>query len=88
MTRAIELMVHGDLAGSVAMHPLAVPTALVQVAFAIVTVALTFRQGSPFGIWSTRVGRLAIYACAVVIGLDLLLWLARMGGLMHGPVPV
>ena len=88
MTRAIDLLFHGDVAASLAMHPLAVPTLLVQVAFAIVTVLVSFRDGSPFGLWKSRMGRLSVYAAALVLGLDLVLWLARFGGLMHGPVPV
>jgi len=77
MTRAIDLLFHGDVAASLAMHPLAVPTLLVS-----------FRDGSPFGLWKSRMGRLSVYAAALVLGLDLVLWLARFGGLMHGPVPV
>ena len=88
MTRAIELLLHGDVAASLAMHPLAVPTVLVQVAFAIVTILVSLRHGSPFVLWRTRMGRLAVYAAAVVFASDLLLWLGRAAGLMHGPVPV
>ena len=88
MTRAIELLLHGDVAASLAMHPLAVPTVLVQVAFAIVTILVSLRHGSPFVLWRTRMGRLAVYAAAVVLASDLLLWLGRAAGLMHGPVPV
>ena len=88
MTRAFELLVHGDLAASFAMHPLALPTALAQAAFAIVTVVVTLRHGTPFVLWSTRAGRLAVYAGAAVFALDVLLWLARFAGALHGPVPV
>jgi Protein of unknown function (DUF2752) len=88
MTRALELLLHGDLAASLAMHPLALPTALAQTAFALVTVIVTLRHGTPFVLWSTRAGRLAVYAGAAVFGLDVLLWLARAAGLMHGAVPV
>ncbi len=44
MTRAIELLARGDVAGSLAMHPLAVPTLLVQGVFAILTVIITWRR--------------------------------------------
>jgi hypothetical protein len=88
MTRAIELLLRGDVAASLAMHPLAVPTALVQLAFAIVTIAVTLRRGTPFVLWETRMGRVAVYAAALVFVLDLILWLARFAGALHGPVPV
>ena len=88
MTRAMDLLLHGELAASLAMHPLAIPTALTQLAFAVVTIVLTFRHGTPFMLWKTRVGRLVVYAVAVVLLLDLLLWIGRFAGLAHGPVPV
>lgn len=88
MTRAIDLLVHGDIAASLAMHPLAVPTALVQLAFAVVTIVVTLRHGTPFVLWRTGVGRISVYAAAVVLALDLLLWIGRFMGAMHGPVPV
>ena len=88
MTRAMDLLLHGELGASLAMHPLAIPTALSQLAFAIVTVFLSFRHGTPFLLWKTRVGRVAVHAVAIVMLLDLLLWIARFLGLANGPVPV
>lgn len=88
MTRAFELLVQGDVAASLAMHPLALPTAIVQLVFAVVTVTVTLRHGTPFALLRTRVGRLASYAGALVLALDVLLWLGRFAGLAHGPVPV
>lgn len=88
MTRALELLAHGELAASLVMHPLAVPTALSQIAFAVVTVVVALRHGTPFVLWSTRSGRLSVYAVALVLALDVLLWLLRFAGLAHGPVPV
>lgn len=88
MTRAIELLMHGELGASLAMHPLAVPTLLVQLAFAVVTVVVTLRRGTPFVLWQVRAARVTVYAAAIVFGLDLLLWIARFCGAAHGPVPV
>jgi hypothetical protein len=88
MTRAIELLLHGDLSASLAMHPLAVPTLLVQLVFAILTVVVTLRRGSPFVLWQVRAARVTVYAAAIVFGLDLVLWIARFCGAFHGPVPV
>lgn len=88
MTRAIELLVHGEVGASFAMHPLAVPTLLVQLVFAILTVVVTLRRGSPFVLWQVRAARVTVYAAAIVFGLDLLLWIARFCGAANGPVPV
>jgi len=88
MTRALALLFHGDVGASLAMHPLALPTLLVQMAFAAVTIFVSLRHGTPFMLWKTRIGRLSVYAGAAVLALDLILWIGRAGGLMHGPVPV
>jgi hypothetical protein len=88
MTRAFELFLRGDLGASLTMHALAIPTALVQLAFAMVTIVVTLRHGTPFVLWQTRMGRVAVYAAALVFVLDLVLWLARFAGAAHGPVPV
>ena len=88
MTRAVDLLLHGEIGASLAMHPLAIPTLLAQLAFAIVTIVVSLRHGTPFMLWATRMGRISVYAAAVVLGLDLILWVGRAAGLMHGPVPV
>ena len=92
MTRALELLWHGDVGASLAMHPLAVPTLLVQLVFALLTVVVTLQRGTPFALWQMRAARITVYAAALVLGLDLLLWIARFcgggWGLLNGPVPV
>ena len=88
MTRAIDMLLQGEVAASLRMHPLAVPTALLQLAFAVVTVLVTLRHGTPFMLWKTRAGRISVYAAIAVLALDVVLWLARFAGLAHGPVPV
>ncbi len=88
MTRALWLLLHGDVAGSLRMHPLAVPAALSLGALALASVWVTVRFGSPVHLWSTRSGRLAILALAVVEVLAVLLWVGRAMGLFGGPVAV
>ena len=88
MTRAIELLAQGDLSASLAMHPLAVPTLVVQLVFAVLTVVVTLRRGTPFVLWQVRAARVTVYAAAIVFALDLVLWIARFCGAANGPVPV
>jgi hypothetical protein len=88
MTRAIQLLAQGDVVASLAMHPLALPTLLVQMAFALLTVVVTLQRGTPFVLWQARTARVTVYVAAIVFGLDLLLWIARFCGAFHGPVPV
>ena len=88
MTRAIQLLAHGDVSASLAMHPLAVPTLLVQMVFAALTVIVTLQRGTPFVLWQVRAARVTVAVAAIVCGLDLLLWIARFCGAAHGPVPV
>jgi hypothetical protein len=88
MTRAMQLLFHGDVAASLAMHPLAAPVVAINALFAIATIWLTLRQGSPLLVWKWRPGRriilggAAIYACVVA------LWVARQAGFFGGPVDV
>ncbi len=88
MTRAVELLLRGEIGASLAMHPLAVPTLLVQLVFAALTVLATFQRGTPFALWQMRSARITVYVAAGIFALDLLLWLARFSGAFHGPVPV
>jgi hypothetical protein len=88
MTRAVRLLAAGDLAGSLHMHPLAVPVLAVNLAFAFATVWLTLRDGSPFRAWSWRPGRAIVVGAGVIYVLALMLWLARFAGALGGPVPV
>lgn len=88
MTRAMQLLASGEVAASMHMHPLAIPTALAQLVFAAVTVALTLQRGSPFSLWSSAWGRGSVYAVGAVLGLDVVLWIARFCGALGGPVPV
>lgn len=88
MTRAFHFLAGGELRASLAMHPLAVPTALVQVVLAAASVTATFRFGAPWGLLRPRWGRGVVALVGVVMAADLLLWIARALGAFGGPVPV
>ncbi len=88
MTRALDLVLHGDVAASLAMHPLAVPSALVQIALAAASIAVTLQKGSPFALLQVRYGRASLVAIVVVGVLVVGLWIARALGAFGGPVPV
>lgn len=88
MTRALLALGHGDPGGSFALHPLAVPTALTQIAVAVATIVLALRRGSPFYVWSIRWGKIVLGAAALVVLSDVVLWIARALGAFGGPVPV
>ncbi|MBX3197452.1 MAG: DUF2752 domain-containing protein [Labilithrix sp.] len=88
MTRAFHLLAEGALGPSLAMHALAVPTALCQAALAVATVAATARFGAPWALLRARWGRAAVAFAAVVLVADLVYWIARALGAFGGPVPV
>ncbi len=88
MTRAFRLLAHGDLRASLAMHALAVPTAVSQLALALATVAATLRFGAPWLLLRARWGRAAVGFVGIVLAADLVFWIARALGAFGGPVAV
>ncbi len=88
MSRALSLLSRGEIAASLAMHPLAAPTLLAQCAFALATIAVTLDRGSPFALLQVRYGRFGVMALALVFALVLAVWALRMLGALGGPVPV
>jgi len=88
MTRAFVLLAAGDVGASLAMHPLAVPTALSQAALAAATIAASLRFGAPWLLVRARWGRAVVALVAIVVAGDLLLWTARALGAFGGPVTV
>lgn len=88
MTRAFHLLEEGRIAASLALHPLAVPTAAVQAALALATVAATLRFGAPWSLLRARWGRVAVALASAVLLADVLLWIARALGALGGPVSV
>jgi len=87
MTRAVRLLLAGDVRGSLHMHALAVPVLLAWGAFALSTVWATYRFGYPL-IHRTRSGRAAIALLVVTYAASLALWALRWMGHFGGPVPV
>lgn len=72
MTRASLRLLHGDLHGSFALHPLALPSALALALAVALAVALP--PGHP--LWDRYVRRsLAVFGAAFVV-----VWAARMAG--------
>ncbi len=88
MTRAVLLLGRGEIAASMRMHPLAVPSALASLLFMFATVWVTLIDGSPASLWSTKLGRAAVVAFAAVQIAMFGLWVLRMTGDFGGPVPV
>lgn len=88
MTRAFFLLLAGDVAGSLALHPLAVPTLVSQVALAVASIVATSRFGMPWRLWRARWGRAAVGLVGLVFVADLALWILRALGAFGGPVPV
>ena len=94
MTRALQALLGGDARESLQWHPLAVPVLGVQIALAAVSVALTYRDGSPFewlysarsanGAPSTRLVRTVLAANVIVFALTLALWGVRALGYAGG----
>jgi len=87
-TRALELLAHGDVAGSLAMHPLAVPMALVTAMVAAATVRAALVRGNPVDVLGDRFGR---FAAALFVAANVALaalWIARACGALGGLPPV
>jgi hypothetical protein len=87
-TRAMLALASGDLHGLVRYNPLApFMTALVVVlavqAFSSLLATGTFRR-----VGDGRVGTLVSRGMIVVAALEVLVWVARFGGFLGGPVPV
>ena len=88
MTRATRLLESGHIAASLRMHAFAVPVLVANVAFAIATVWITWRAGSPLLVWKWRFGRRLILSGATLYAALLVYWIARAVGLFGGPVQV
>ncbi len=88
MTRATWMLLHGDVSGSLHMHPLAVPAILAYALVALAATRTTLLTGVPWELWRTRFGRAAAIGALSLFAAMVVLWLLRMGGLFGGPVPV
>ena len=87
-TRAMLALASGDLAGMVRYNPLApfmtlLVVALAGQAFASVLATGTFRR-----VGDGALGLLVSRGVMVIAALEVLVWIARFGGFLGGPVPV
>lgn len=81
-------MASGRVAESLAMHPLLVPILVSTTAFAACSVWLTLRDGTPFLLWKSRLGRASVWAAAAAHGAAVALWALRAVGFFGGAVAV
>jgi hypothetical protein len=88
MTRASLLMLRGEVAASLTMHALAIPTVCVQLAWVALTLWLTYRRGHPFEVLRHRAGRVLLWTSMATTALVFGLWGARLAGHFGGPAPV
>lgn len=88
MTRAVWRLVAGDVHGSLAMHPLAIPAVVATALVALAMVRVTFLHGTPATMASDRLSRVAVVAFAAVQCASVLVWIARLFGAFGGPVAV
>lgn len=84
----MHLLLHGDIAASLAMHPLAVPSTVATVLIALATVWATYRRGSPSELLADRVGWTALVVFVVVNAAMVVVWIARAFGALGGLPPV
>jgi hypothetical protein len=88
MTRAVLLLLGGDVGGSLRMNPCAVPALAAAAMLALSTVLATLATGTPVEFYKTRSGRVALGFLVVVYAVALVLWGLRWFGLFGGPVAV
>jgi hypothetical protein len=88
LTRASLRLLHGDVRGSLALHPLAIPILAATALVALATVVATWTRGNPAALLEHRAGRLVLWAWAAVHAASVLVWALRLAGCFGGPVPV
>jgi hypothetical protein len=88
MTRALKLLAHGDVQGSLRMHAFAVPILVVGLLLVGSTVWATLATGSPLGLYRERSARVLLGLTVAAYGGAFVLWILRWFGLFGGPVAV
>jgi hypothetical protein len=88
LTRAVRLLLAGDIAASFHMHPLAVPSIVASALVMAATTWVTWKRGAPTELMREPLGRAAAWTFVGVQALLLALWIARFFGALGGPVPV
>ncbi len=87
-SRAVDALVHGDLAGVARWNPIA-PVAVAALAtLGLQTAWAAYREGSPIARLDTRAARWTVRVLLACVVLELAIWLARFAGFLGGPVPV
>jgi hypothetical protein len=87
-TRAMLALASGDLAGLVRYNPLAPFMTLLVVALAGQALASVLATGTFRRVGEGAIGILVARGVMVIAALEVLLWIARFGGFLGGPVPV
>jgi hypothetical protein len=88
LTRAMHLLLAGQVDASLRMHPLAVPLAAAVAAIALSTFAAALTRDSPVDFYRTWHGRAALVFFGLAYVATLGLWVLRFCGAFGGPVPV
>jgi Protein of unknown function (DUF2752) len=93
MTRAVQLLLAGDVRASLAMHPLALAVVVAEGSLVALTLYLIYRDGHPLDLWvgrirGRRIGRALVWANGGVLVALTILWALREAGFFGGPVPV
>jgi hypothetical protein len=84
MTRAMHMLIAGDVTGSLHIHPLAAPCAASFALFGLATAWTTYAFGTPIRVLELRVGRWAAALLVLVQAALVVLWLARRFGMFGG----
>ena len=87
-TRAMLALATGDLHGLVRYNPLAPFMTALVVALALQALASLLATGTFRRVGDGVVGTLVSRGVMVVAALEVLVWVARFGGFLGGPVPV
>ncbi len=88
LTRAVRLLFHGDVAGSLHMHALAVAVVASSGLIMLGTTWAAYRRGTPTDLLQVPFGRFAAWAFVVVQVTLLLYYVARLAGAFGGLPPV
>jgi hypothetical protein len=88
MTRAAQLLLHGNVTASLRMNAMTVPLAVTQLLLVLTVVWITARDGTPLLLWKNRVARFTTYALVACLAVATCVWIARFFGALGGPVPV
>jgi hypothetical protein len=87
-TRAMLALASGDLHGFLRSNPLAPLMTLLVVVLAVQAMASVLETGTFRRVGDGKIGILVSRGVLVVAALETVLWLARFGGFLGGPVPV